>query len=52
MSDAEKIMLIKSKLSEVFDTRTENTETDKACRNLARCIQVIIEPDAEITFEN
>ena len=51
MSDAEKVKAIQAFLSDIFDTKTENTETDKAYRNIAREIQIIVEDDYENSFE-
>ena len=51
MTDAEKIVLIKETIGKIFDNRTENTAVDRACRNIARSFQLIVEPDAKEPFE-
>lgn len=52
MTDAEKIMAIKRAISAIFDNNTDNTPKDRACRNIARSLQLIVEPDIDVKFES
>lgn len=50
LTDQERVQAGLKLVSHIMDNHTENTETDKACRNIARAFLDIL-ADEEIEFE-